>query len=40
MKYVFEDLLQPHSPVIENATIVKNGRLTERFAYLQGYVRD
>jgi alanine dehydrogenase len=40
MKYVFEDLLQPHSPVIEKATIVKNGRLTERFAYLEGYVRD
>ncbi|HEU4555658.1 MAG TPA: NAD(P)-dependent oxidoreductase [Chitinophaga sp.] len=40
MKYVFEDLLQPNSPVIEKATIVKNGRLTERFAYLEGYVRD
>ncbi|GAA0564014.1 NAD(P)-dependent oxidoreductase [Chitinophaga japonensis] len=38
MKYVFEDLLQPQSGVIRNATIVDKGRLAERFAYLEGYV--
>jgi len=40
MKYVFEELLQPYSTTIENATIAKNGQLTERFAYLEGYVQD
>jgi len=40
MKYVFEELLQPCSTTIENATIAKNGQLTERFAYLEGYVQD
>jgi alanine dehydrogenase len=40
MKYVFEDLLQEESEVIANATIVKNGKLTERFAYLEGYVHS
>lgn len=40
MKYVFEDLLQEESEVIANATIVKNGQLTDRFAYLEGYVHS
>jgi hypothetical protein len=37
---VFEDLLREDSEVIANATIVKNGQLTDRFAYLEGYVHS
>lgn len=37
LKYILPDLLQGGSPVIENATILKNGKLTERFSYLQDY---
>jgi hypothetical protein len=28
------------SPVIERATILKNGRLTAAFGYLEDYLRD
>lgn len=38
MKYVFDDLLQESSEMIEKATITRDGALTERYSYLQGYV--
>ncbi|RBL91256.1 NAD(P)-dependent oxidoreductase [Chitinophaga flava] len=38
MKYVFEELLREHSPMIAQATIAANGMLTEPFAYLEDYV--
>ena len=37
IKYILEDLLQGGSPVIENATIVKRGKLTNRYEYLKSY---
>jgi len=38
IKYILEDILRKESSsVIERATILKNGALTERFAYLQEY---
>ncbi len=37
IKYILPDLLQEGSPVIERATIVKQGRLTPRFDYLSDY---
>lgn len=37
-QYVFEPLLRGESsPILERATIVKSGHLTERFAYLKGF---
>ncbi|WP_143306369.1 NAD(P)-dependent oxidoreductase [Chitinophaga vietnamensis] len=38
MKYVFEELLKGDSEMIINATIASNGKLTEKFSYLQDYV--
>jgi hypothetical protein len=38
IKYILPDLLTSSSRVIEDATIVKNGKLTPRFEYLQDYV--
>jgi saccharopine dehydrogenase (NAD+, L-lysine forming) len=37
IKYVLEDLLKNGSPVIERATMVKGGRLTEHYSYLADY---
>ncbi|HSC38855.1 MAG TPA: NAD(P)-dependent oxidoreductase [Chitinophagaceae bacterium] len=37
IKYVLEDLVKGGSPIIERATMVQNGRLTERFSYLEDY---
>lgn len=37
IKYVLEDLLNNGSEIIERATIVKNGKLTEPFRYLESY---
>lgn len=37
IKYVLPDLLQGSSSVIERATIVKEGRLTEDYGYLEDY---
>jgi alanine dehydrogenase len=37
IKYILPDLLANGSRVIEEATIVKNGKLTGRFEYLQDY---
>lgn len=39
IKYVLPDLFSSGSPVIERATIVKEGRLTERFDYLEDYAK-
>ena len=38
IKYVLEDLVGNSSDIIDRATIAKNGKLTEHFSYLQGYV--
>ena len=38
IKYVLEDLIGNSSDIIDRATIAKNGKLTEHFSYLQGYV--
>lgn len=37
LKYILPDLLAGNSAIIERATIVKEGKLTERFAYLKDY---
>lgn len=37
IKYILPDLLKGSSPVIDNATIVRNGRLTPAYDYLQDY---
>lgn len=37
IKHVFQDLLKGQSKVIEKATIIKNGKLTEDYQYLEGY---
>ena len=37
IKYILPDLFSGGSRVIEHATIVKNGRLTEHFEYLSDY---
>jgi saccharopine dehydrogenase (NAD+, L-lysine-forming) len=37
IKYILPDILKGGSGVIENATIVKKGKLTERFEYLREY---
>ena len=37
IKYILGDLVGEGSEIIERATIVKRGRLTERFEYLKDY---
>lgn len=37
LKNIFEDLIAGGSPVIERATMVKNGKITPRFEYLTDY---
>ncbi len=37
IKYIFEDLMKGGSPIIERATILKNGKLTEPYSYLDKY---
>ena len=37
IKYVLEELTKNTSAIIENATIVKEGRLTDKFSYLKNY---
>jgi alanine dehydrogenase len=37
IKYVFEDLISGSSTVLERATMVKKGKLTEPYAYLKEY---
>ncbi|HVM88824.1 MAG TPA: NAD(P)-dependent oxidoreductase [Puia sp.] len=40
IKYVLEDLVKGGSTVIDRATIVKEGKLTEYFEYMQGYAGE
>ncbi len=40
IKYVLEDLIGNGSPIIERATMTKNGKLTETYAYLEDYVKS
>jgi saccharopine dehydrogenase (NAD+, L-lysine forming) len=40
LKYILPDLLTKKSEVIERATIVKDGQLTERFEYLKDYAEE
>jgi hypothetical protein len=35
---VLENLVGEGSPIIERATMVKNGKLTPHYEYLKGYV--
>jgi hypothetical protein len=37
MKYVLEDLISGSSPIIERATMVKNGMLMPGYSYLEEY---
>lgn len=37
IKYVLEEIRKDESPVIERATIVKEGKLTDQYAYLKEY---
>src|SRR5450432_1707512 len=37
IKYVLEDLLKGGSGIIDQATMIKNGKLTEAFSYLKEY---
>jgi alanine dehydrogenase len=37
IKYVLDDLVKGGSPVIERATMTKDGKLTEHYKYLQDY---
>jgi hypothetical protein len=39
IKYVFTDIIAGSSNIIEGATIVKNGSLTEKFSYLSDYAK-
>lgn len=39
IKFVLEDLIKSGSPMIERATILKQGKLTDRFNYLSDYAR-
>jgi saccharopine dehydrogenase (NAD+, L-lysine forming) len=40
IKYILPDLLGNSSRIIDEATIVREGRLTDRFSYLQDYVDE
>jgi alanine dehydrogenase len=39
IKYILEDLTKESSPIIERATILKHGKLTEQYMYLEDYVK-
>ncbi|MBL7749784.1 MAG: alanine dehydrogenase, partial [Chitinophagaceae bacterium] len=38
IKYILEDLVKGGSPIIDRATMAKNGSLTEGYKYLEDYV--
>jgi hypothetical protein len=40
IKFILEDLIEGGSSVIDKATIVKNGILTEHFAYMKEYANE
>jgi NAD/NADP transhydrogenase alpha subunit len=37
IKYVLEDLVKGNSVLIDGATIVKDGKITEPFSYMKAY---
>jgi saccharopine dehydrogenase (NAD+, L-lysine-forming) len=37
IKYILQDLIKGETDLLNRATILKNGKLTERFGYLKGY---
>jgi alanine dehydrogenase len=37
IKYVLEDLVKGGSPILDRATMLRNGALTEHYAYLKNY---
>ena len=37
IKYVLEDMAKGGSPILERATILKKGQLTEEYSYLKEY---
>ena len=39
IKYVMEDLVKNGSPIIEKATIIKEGELTPHYSYLEDYAK-
>jgi hypothetical protein len=40
IKYVLEDLIKGGSTIIEKATIIKNGKLTAHFSYMESYASE
>jgi hypothetical protein len=40
IKYIIEEITKVDSPVIERATMVKNGHLCNRYKYLEDYAKD
>ncbi|HPG11453.1 MAG TPA: NAD(P)-dependent oxidoreductase [Chitinophagaceae bacterium] len=40
IKHVLNDLFKGNATLIENATIAENGKLTQRFEYLEDYVKE
>ncbi|MFN9710720.1 MAG: alanine dehydrogenase, partial [Bacteroidota bacterium] len=40
IKYIFEDLVKGSAPIIDRATILKNGKLTAQYSYLEAYARE
>lgn len=40
IKYVLDDLIKNHSPLIARATIASKGALTDHFSYLNNYVNE
>jgi len=39
IKYILEDLMKGGSPIIERATMVRKGVLTEPYSYLDAYAK-
>jgi hypothetical protein len=37
IKFIFDDLVNDGSPIIDQATIVKDGNLTQGYEYLKEY---
>lgn len=40
IKFILDDLISSHSKIIENATIVKKGKLTPDYQYMQSYAGE
>ncbi|MEJ7682227.1 MAG: alanine dehydrogenase [Segetibacter sp.] len=39
IKYIIDEIIKEESPIIERATIVKEGKLTDQYAYLKEYAK-